>query len=233
LVVAFLIGCAVLLVVGCAGTSSEISNKKEQGSSPKATASEEARCRGTSTTKNPVGGEGAWQPFTTNDLPGCPKGGLLLGTDKRDLLDGKDGEDKVRGLGGRDELSGGSGNDKLYGGDGNDGWLSGGKGEDVIYGGDGNDFPIGDDDGQRDKLYGGKGKDQCIFDKLDYVDSSCEVGPGPASPQSPQDVFFVGSGSPSASPVPVPPSGGPAIPLLAAALLLGSGILTYAILRRR
>jgi len=39
--------------------------------------------------------------------------------------------------------------------------------------------------------------------------------------------------SASASPVPVPQSGGPAILLLAAALLLGSGILTYAILRRR
>jgi hypothetical protein len=38
------------------------------------------------------------------------------------------------------------------------------------------------------------------------------------------------SGSPSAS---VPESGGPAILLPAAALLLGSGILTYAILRRR
>jgi len=35
------------------------------------------------------------------------------------------------------------------------------------------------------------------------------------------------------SPVPVPPSGGPAILLPAAVLLLGSGILTYAILRRR
>jgi hypothetical protein len=36
------------------------------------------------------------------------------------------------------------------------------------------------------------------------------------------------------SPAPkVPPSGGPAILLPAAALLLGSGILTYAILRRR
>src|SRR5215213_5173980 len=46
---AFLIGCAfLLLVVGCAGTRSETSNKKEQGSSPEATASEEeARCEGT------------------------------------------------------------------------------------------------------------------------------------------------------------------------------------------
>jgi hypothetical protein len=39
--------------------------------------------------------------------------------------------------------------------------------------------------------------------------------------------------SPTASPTAVPDSGGPAILLPAAALLLGSGILTYAILRRR
>ena len=39
--------------------------------------------------------------------------------------------------------------------------------------------------------------------------------------------------SPMASPAAVPESGGPAILLPAAALLLGSGILTYAILRRR
>src|SRR5919112_6518156 len=50
---AFLMGCAfLLLVVGCAGTSSETSNKKEQGSSPQATDSEEeARCEGTRTIK--------------------------------------------------------------------------------------------------------------------------------------------------------------------------------------
>ena len=45
------------------------------------------------------------------------------------------------------------------------------------------------------------------------------------------------SGNPSGVPVTrahpkIPPSGGPAILLPAAALLLGSGILTYAILRR-
>ena len=40
----------------------------------------------------------------------------------------------------------------------------------------------------------------------------------------------MGTGSPSPG---VPESGGPAILLPAAALLLGSGILTYAILRRR
>jgi hypothetical protein len=45
------------------------------------------------------------------------------------------------------------------------------------------------------------------------------------------DVIYTSSSS--ASPIAVPPSGGPAILLPAAVLLLGSGILTYAILRRR
>src|SRR5215203_2057347 len=94
-----LIGCAaLLLVVGCAGTRSESSNKKEQGSSPKATESEEARCQGTrsidlakiSASASPAS-EGSYLstaidgPITTNDLPGCPKGGLLSGTNKADL----------------------------------------------------------------------------------------------------------------------------------------------------
>ena len=173
LVVAFLIGCAVLLGVGCSGTSSETSKKEEQGSSPQATASEEARCQGTSTTKDPRGGEGATARFTTNDLPGCPKGGLILGTDKRDFLYGKDGDDVIRGLGGRDDLLGGSGDEVIYAGPGTDGVFADDPGNDVIYGGDGNDF-LWSKDGDRDKVYGGKGKDRCTFDKLDYVDSSCE-----------------------------------------------------------
>ena len=207
LVAAFLIGCVVLLVVGCAGTSSETSNKKEQGHSPEATASEEARCEGTETyhlynVKYNGGGEGPLRTgseadmkkaakkarldykwgikthdfgvYTTNDLPGCPKGGLLKGTDKPDKLDGKDGDDEVRGLGGRDDLQGELGNDIIYGGDGND-ELESGKGEDVLYGGDGNDFIVGAYSlGQRDKLYCGEGKDQYIADNNDYVDSSCE-----------------------------------------------------------
>ena len=122
--------------------------------------------------------------YTTNDLPGCPKGGLLLGTDKPDLLSGRHGDDKVRGLGGSDrDLEGGLGNDILYGGDGND-YLLGGKGADVMYGGDGNDFlssitpcsrrSCNSNDGQRDKLYCGAGKDSYAANKNDYVDSSCE-----------------------------------------------------------
>jgi hypothetical protein len=98
----FLIGSAVLLlVVGCAGTILESSNKKEQGSSPQATPSEEARCEGTRKTNVNLPGL-----RTTNDLPGCPKGGLLLGTNKGDLLAGEKGDDEVRGLGGSDDIMG-------------------------------------------------------------------------------------------------------------------------------
>ena len=55
---------------------------------------------------------------------------------------------------------------------------------------------------------------------------------GPASVLEPNGINGLTS-SASVSPVPVPPSGGPAFLLPAAALLLGSGILTYTILRRR
>ena len=203
----FLIGCAVLLlVVSCAGTSSEApqekgkghteTTKKDQTRSSEATASEEqARCEGTRTHRKgrfySVKRERT-EPLvvTTNDLPDCPKGGLLLGTDKADTpysqpslpgLDGQDGDDEIRGLGGEDALFGGPGNDVIYGGDGND-VIEVGKGEDVIYGGDGNDtLLIANGDGQRDKLYCGRGKDHYLADKKDYVDSSCEekiVGAG-------------------------------------------------------
>src|SRR5215218_3605236 len=53
--------------------------------------------------------------------------------------------------------------------------LVGGAGDDVIYGGDGNDFIDSSGVGQRDKLYCGEGRDGYAADKLDYVDSSCEV----------------------------------------------------------
>jgi len=177
----FLIGCAFLLVVGCSGTSSESSNKKEeQGSSPKVTASkEEARCEGTRTTVRPgflSSPHRRREDYLTNDLPGCPKGGPLSGTDKTDKLNGGEGDDVIRGLGGKDTIVAGPGNDKIYGGDGND--LLGAEdeqpGEDVLYGGDGNDLILSQD-AQRDKIYAGKGKDKCFYDhKLDYVDSSCE-----------------------------------------------------------
>jgi hypothetical protein len=204
-----LIESAVLLVaVGCAGVGSE-ARHKEQTHSPQATASEEqARCEGTRTLHHYVVayGRGLYSKtrsgseedmkkadkkagqktevvdvYTTNDLPGCPKGGLLLGTDKADVdlypdhpgLEAQAGDDEIRGLGANDYLSGGDGNDVLYGGPGED-RIDGGKGEDVIYGGDGNDG-LAAKDGQRDKLYCGKGKDGYFADKNDYVDSSCEV----------------------------------------------------------
>jgi hypothetical protein len=164
-----MIGGAVLLIVGCAGTSSETS-KKEHGSSPQATVSEEARCEGTQTFKN------HGTAFTTNDLPGCPKGGPLSGTDGPDRLSGKHGNDEVRGLGAKDELRGGSGNDVTYGGPGSD-LLLGAGGEDVIYGGPGDDRIVtsgGWNDDRPDKLYCGEGRDKYSASKDDYVDSSCE-----------------------------------------------------------
>ena len=192
MVVTFLIGCAVLLVVGCAATRSESPKQQghneataEQARSSEATVSEEvARCAGTRTTKLPRLSEGI---FITNDLPSCPnKGGLLSGTDKSDHLAGKDGDDEIRALGGSDWLYGGpgsemplfgqEGDDVIYGGPGRDWFLDGNEGEDVIYGGPGNDKELrGAGDGQRDELYCGKGRDTYTADKLDYVDSSCEV----------------------------------------------------------
>ncbi len=129
-VVAFLIGCAVLLVVGCAGTRSEA--PKEQG--PTEATEEQAhseRCEGTRTIDMSIvrsqsasasaqSASAAALLFTTNDLPGCPEGGLLSGTDKPDKLAGGEGDDEVRGLGGRDRLDGGNGNDVMYGGPGRD-----------------------------------------------------------------------------------------------------------------
>jgi Ca2+-binding RTX toxin-like protein len=150
--------------------------------------------------------------YTTNDLPGCPKGGLLEGTDGPDTMNSRDGVDKIRGLGAKDELWGGDGNDVIYGGPGNDDLqgdmvheknadviyggdgddsLGGGEGADVLYGGDGNDsFAEGGagKDVYPDEFYCGKGKDE-IYDyvsssagKNDYVSSSCEKKHKPLKP---------------------------------------------------
>jgi hypothetical protein len=224
LVVAFLIGCAFLLVADASGVQAQASKK------------EEARCQGTRTFKKSDAGGVI---YTTNDLPGCPKGGLLLGTDKKDEfprpgLAGEDGDDEIRSLGGSDEIFHGSGDDIIYAGPGNDNVFPD-LGKDVIYGGAGNDVLASNDtDGKRDKLYCGAGTDKYLADPTDYVDSSCETASASAQrQQSGHDVFGITT-SASASSVPIPPSGGPAFLLPTAALLLGSGsILTYAILRRR
>src|SRR5215204_386792 len=118
----FLIGCAVLLLaVGCAGVGSE-ARHKEQTHSPQATASEEARCQGTRTilVKSWTNKGQVLVPYITNDVPGCPKGGLLTGTNKPDHLAGADGPDEIRGLGGSDQLEGRLGGDFIYGGPGDD-----------------------------------------------------------------------------------------------------------------
>jgi Ca2+-binding RTX toxin-like protein len=273
LVVAFLIGCAVLLVAGASGVQAQASKN------------EEARCEGTRKVNVNLPAR-----FTSNDLPGCPQGGLLLGTNKPDLIAGEKGDDEVRGLGGSDDVMGGLGNDVLYGGadndsligdgtgeDGNDviyggpgddGNLNGDRGNDVIYGGPGDDGSRGMEgedviyggpgadrldggpsdavytgevlrgggDGQRDKIYCGEGRDSYFADKEDYVSSSCEVKL-PNSLRFPKDSTMpVAAGGGSASGISASVlgvGGGPSILLPAVALLLGSGILTYAILRRR
>ena len=179
-----LIGCAfLLLAVGCSGTRSEApqegqehteATNKEQIRSPQATDSEEARCEGTQTFERPY--EPHEEDWLTNDVPGCPNGGLLSGTDSNDKLDGLEGDDQIRGLGAKDQLLGGNGSDFIDGGYGDD-ELQGVWGKDVLYGGDGNDLLDGasNDDGERDELYCGKGKDHYSAKKIDYVDSSCEV----------------------------------------------------------
>ena len=132
---AFLIGCAVLLVAGASGVQAQASKKEED------------RCEGTRTIKD---------SYITNDLPGCPKGGLLLGTEGSDQtrsrdparpsLDGGDGDDTIRGLGGSDDIWAGPGDDVVYGGGGDDG-VGPDSGNDVIYGGAGNDKLDSGDDG--------------------------------------------------------------------------------------
>jgi len=96
--------------------------------------------------------------------------------------DEESSKDVLHGGPGKDFLYGAEDDDVLYGGDGDD-YLVGDKGEDVIYGGDGNDYLDGATYSGaeiccvlgRDKLFCGEGKDHYIADKLDYVDSSCEV----------------------------------------------------------
>jgi hypothetical protein len=202
-VVAFLIGCADLLTAGASGVRAEASQEEKQGRAEATkeqkhsggAAPEEARCEETRTIFT-MGFD-----YTTNDVPGCPQGGVLSGTDgQKDLLYAGVGEDEVRGLGGDDELWGGADGDVMYGGPGSDLLESSGKrsgdrskdvlyggeggdtmfgdeGEDVLYGEDGDDFLGGSFDGrQRDKLYCGNGTDEYSAEKIDHVFGSCEKG---------------------------------------------------------
>jgi hypothetical protein len=218
-VVTFLIGCVVLLAVGCAATRSE-SPKKGQGHAEvtkeqtrSAKASEEARCAETrvidlrssvvpadpdeSVPALPAGpDESNWE---TNDVPGCPKGGPLLGTDSADKLDGGEGDDEIRALGAKDELNGGLGSDVIYGGPGND-FLKGttwygsdrATSKDVLYGGPGDD-EIGDAPGD-DVLYGGDGDDVLIGGGGDDVLYSGDGNDFLIEEGGPRDKLYCGEG---------------------------------------
>jgi len=176
----------------------------------------------------------------SDELYGGDGNDVIYGGSGGDFVVGSQDDDVIHAGDGGDYLvDGGKGDDVIYGGDGND-WVSGTQGEDVLYGGDGNDHAT-NEDGYRDKLYCGKGTDKYEADKKDYVDNSCEKKM-PTKPPKGAGVIDLGgdvvsagaTSSASAGPFAVPPrSGGPAILLPAAVLLLGSGILTYAILRRR
>jgi hypothetical protein len=179
--------------------------------------------------------------YVTNDLPGCPKGGVLTGTEGADEppdragLDGKYGDDKVRGLGGSDEIYGSSGSDVIYGGPGNDflcsggldGCGEGGNYDDVLYGGDhsddlwasnGEDVLYGEDGNDRlvalDAKGGGRDKLYCGRGKDKY-----EADPIDYVDSSCEEGKFIDEKGM------VVETGGPPLILLAgAALLLGSGL---------
>jgi hypothetical protein len=192
------------MVVGCAGVRPEASEEEQGHTEVTKEQARSDRCASQRTVK-----EHPPHRLVTNDVPGCPKGGLLSGTSGQDFLHGEQGDDEVRGFGDKDGLNGGygadviyggpgadhmdgeEGDDVLYGGDGGDKFIGGGAGEDVFYGGKGNDWLTADDriakDREpplRDELYCGPGKDHYHTDRLDYVDSSCEEKVG---------VFFGGT----------------------------------------
>jgi RTX calcium-binding nonapeptide repeat (4 copies) len=174
----FVIGCAVLLAVGCAGVRSEA--PKEQGHTEVTKEQTHSdRCEGTRTIDLAQSASAPAALFITNDVPGCPKGGLLSGTDEPDKLAGQAGEDEVRGLGGSDELSGGLGSDVIYGGPGNDVMEAGNaligthvppsdRSKNVLHGGPGRDSVNGD--AGDDVLYGGDGDDKFIWGGMKGAD---------------------------------------------------------------
>src|SRR5215207_1126886 len=89
----FLIGCAVLVVVGGSGVLAEASQHNKQ------------KLSGTNGKDNLEGGDGDVE---------------IRGLGGPDDIEGGSGDDVIYGGGGDDSLSGGEGKDVLYGGDGND-----------------------------------------------------------------------------------------------------------------
>jgi Ca2+-binding RTX toxin-like protein len=228
-VASLLMGCAILLVVGGSGVQATAS--EEQGPS-------DDRCEGTRFVTR------LGSSYTTNDVPGCPSGGLLSGTDNTDRLAGEDGDDEIRGLDAIDSLLGGVGNDVIYGGpDADD--IEGGPGDDVIYGGDGDEGlasgglngGLGDD-----VIYSGDGKDRFIFggpgedvlyggDGNDKLDESAEGSRDKLYCGEGKDVYradkidFVDSSCEEGKLYPLVDTGGAPLILPAGALLLSTGLL--------
>jgi Ca2+-binding RTX toxin-like protein len=196
-VLAFVIGCAFLLMAGASGVRAESSQEKqghneateEQGHSGGA-AEEEDRCGGTRLITTRDGAR-----YLTNDVPGCPnKGGLLsdAGSICGCALAGKQGDDEIHGRSIVDELWGGSGSDVLYGGP--DGDFMYGTGidpmkdegrksdRDVFYGGGGSEW-----------MYGGKGAD--VFYGGDGNDHIVAASPGEDyGPHKQRDKIYCGAG---------------------------------------
>jgi len=192
---ALLIGCVVLLVVGASGVRAEALQEEqehtgaaEQQADTGRGASGEDQCEGTRTIVRDGAG------YLTNDVPGCPKGGLLsdTGTDCGCALDGGVGDDEIRGSSTGDEIFGGSGSDVLYGGPGGDFIYGTGTDtmsdfgretdKDVFYGGDGPDTMYAGKGA--DVLYGGDGNDYIVAAPADV-----DFGPNKQ-----QDKLYCGAG---------------------------------------
>ena len=71
----FLMGCALVLVVGCSGGRSEAPQEEQGHTEVTKEQTHSDRCEGMRGIVLMGGG------YATSDVPGCPKGGLLLGTD--------------------------------------------------------------------------------------------------------------------------------------------------------
>jgi hypothetical protein len=196
----FLIGCAVLLVVGCAGVRSEAPEETQGHTEATREQAHSDRCDRTRGIVLMGGG------YATNDVPGCPKGGLLLGTDgpntginspMQDYLYGGDGDDEVRGLGANDEIYGGLGGDVIYGGPGFD-WMAAGavrgpdRSKNKLYGGDGPDDMYGADG--EDVLHGGDGNDWVSGDEGEDILHG-EEGNDNLSGEVGEDVLYGGDGN--------------------------------------
>jgi RTX calcium-binding nonapeptide repeat (4 copies) len=154
-------------------------------------------------------------PGSAGVIRGSARADLLRGTAAADVLDGLAGDDRLFGYRGADRLHGGAGNDRLDGGADAD-RLFGDAGDDLVNGGTGNDLLAagkgrdqlsggpGDDvlyaqDGARDVLRCGAGRDTVHADRIDVVDTDCEIGrprppfipPPPPPPPSGESVVLV------------------------------------------